>query len=50
MERRALPGAAKGGLFKALILVGAAVDVQSHGEYWSQVIWLSYLYSGAVTL
>jgi hypothetical protein len=28
MERRALPGAAKGGLFKALILVGAAVDVQ----------------------
>lgn len=47
MERGALPGAAKRGLFKALILVGAAVDdVQSRGEYWIQV----HLYNGAVTL
>jgi hypothetical protein len=50
MERNALPGTAKRGLFKALILVGATVDVQSQGEYGIQVIWLSYMYSGAVTL
>jgi hypothetical protein len=51
MERGALPGAAKRGLFKALILVGAAVDdVQSRGEYWIQVRWLSHVYSGAVSL
>jgi len=50
MERGALSGAAKRGLFKALILVGAAVDdVQSRGEYWIQVHWLSHLYNGAVT-
>jgi hypothetical protein len=50
MERGALSGAAKRGLFKALILVGAAVDdVQSRGEYWIQVHWLSHLHDGAVT-
>jgi len=50
MERGALSGAAKRGLFKALILVGAAVDdVQSRGEYWIQVRWLSHWYNGAVT-
>ncbi|XP_069695986.1 exportin-4-like isoform X2 [Periplaneta americana] len=39
MERGALPGAAKRGLFKALVLAGAAVDdVQSRGEYWIQVL------------
>jgi hypothetical protein len=51
MERGALPGAAKRGLFKALILAGAAVDdVQSRGEYWIQVHWLSHLYVTAVAL
>lgn len=50
MERGTLSGAAKRGLFKALILVGAAVDdVQSRGEYWIQVHWLSHLYNGAIT-
>ncbi|XP_021938443.1 exportin-4-like, partial [Zootermopsis nevadensis] len=39
MERSALLGAAKRGLFKALVLAGAAVDdAQSRGEYWLQVL------------
>jgi hypothetical protein len=38
MERGALLGAAKRGLFKALVLAGAAVDdAQRRGEYWLQV-------------
>ncbi|PNF16845.1 hypothetical protein B7P43_G16786 [Cryptotermes secundus] len=38
-ERGAFPGAAKRGLFKALVLAGAAVDdVQRRGEYWIQVL------------
>lgn len=42
-ERGAFPGAAKRGLFKALVLAGAAVDdVQRRGEYWIQVQWFSH--------
>jgi hypothetical protein len=51
MERGVPPGAAKRGLFTALILVGTVVeDVQSQGEYWILVHWLSYLYGDAVIL
>jgi hypothetical protein len=50
MERGAFPGAAKRGLFKALVLAGAAVDdVQSRGEYWIQVQWLSHQSKSLVT-
>jgi hypothetical protein len=37
-EMTLLPRAVRRGLFKALVLAGAAVDdVQSRGEYWVQV-------------
>jgi hypothetical protein len=50
MERGAFPRAAKRGLFKALVLAGAAVDdVQSRGEYWIQVQWFSHPSKGLVT-
>ena len=47
MERGALSGTAKRGLFKALALAGAAVeDVQSRGEYWIQVCFCVYIPEG----
>lgn len=51
MERSALLGAAKRGLFKALVLAGAAVDdAQSRGEYWLQVQWFIHPSKGLLTL
>nr|CAD7397101.1 unnamed protein product [Timema cristinae] len=36
MEQGALPQVAKRGLFKALVLVGSAVESQARADYWAQ--------------
>nr|CAD7456123.1 unnamed protein product [Timema tahoe] len=38
MEQGALPQVAKRGLFKALVLVGSAVESQARADYWAQIL------------